>query len=85
MIGPVMMLCCVPDGYDIQTLPCAAGDGSCAESLCDLWDDLESQRLKDEVIQACLNGGRTAYLYDIDGNEYYTTVDGIRHYTRDEG
>lgn len=50
-----------------------------------LLDDMEHQQIKDEVRQAYLNGGRTGYLYDIDGNEYYTTRDGIRHYTRVEG
>lgn len=38
-----------------------------------------------EIRKAFENGGRTDYLYDCDGNEYYTTVDGIRHYTRVEG
>ena len=47
--------------------------------------DLDRQQLKEEVRQAYLNGGRTGYLYDIDGNEYYTTRDGKRHYTRVEG
>lgn len=50
-----------------------------------LLDDLEHQQLKEETRQAYLNGGRTPYLYDIDGNEYYTTRDGVRHYTRVEG
>lgn len=50
-----------------------------------LLDDMEHQQIKDEVRQAYLNGGRTGYLYDIDGNEYYTTRDGVRHYTRVEG
>lgn len=52
---------------------------------CDPDCDLDRQQLKDEVRQAYLNGGRTGYLYDIDGNEYYTTRDGVRHYTRVEG
>lgn len=47
--------------------------------------DLEHQQIKEESRQAYLNGGRTPYLYDIDGNEYYTTRDGVRHYTRVEG
>lgn len=63
--------------------------GSCQYHLerldCDPDCDLDRQQLKDEVRQAYLNGGRTGYLYDIDGNEYYTTRDGIRHYTRAEG
>lgn len=63
--------------------------GSCQYHLerldCDPDCDLDRQQLKDEVRQAYLNGGRTGYLYDIDGNEYYTTRDGIRHYTRVEG
>lgn len=46
---------------------------------------LEHQRLREEIRQAYLNGGRTGWLYDIDGNEYYTTRDGVRHYTRVEG
>lgn len=50
-----------------------------------LLDDLEHQQIKEETRQAYLNGGRTPYLYDIDGNEYYTTRDGVRHYTRVEG
>lgn len=50
-----------------------------------LLDYMEHQQIKDEVRQAYLNGGRTGYLYDIDGNEYYTTRDGVRHYTRVEG
>ncbi|MDE5746976.1 MAG: hypothetical protein K2I21_05300 [Acetatifactor sp.] len=53
---------------------------------CDHLDcDYDRQQLKEEVRQAYLNGGRTGYLYDIDGNEYYTTRDGKRHYTRVEG
>lgn len=52
---------------------------------CDPDCDLDRQQLKEEVRQAYLNGGRTQYLYNIDGNEYYTTRDGIRHYTRVEG
>lgn len=63
--------------------------GSCQYHLehldCDPDCVLDHQQLKDEVRQAYLNGGRTPYLYDIDGNEYYTTRDGIRHYTRVEG
>lgn len=57
------------------------------ESLDDdlLLDDMEHQQIKEEVRRAYLNGGRTPYLYDIDGNEYYTTRDGVRHYTRVEG
>lgn len=47
--------------------------------------DLETQQFDEEVREAQLNGGRTGWLYDDDGNEYYTTVDGVRHYTRDEG
>ena len=47
--------------------------------------DPDRQKIKEEVRQAYLNGGRTGYLYDDDGNEYYTTRDGIRHYTRQEG
>lgn len=50
-----------------------------------LLDDMEHQQLKEETRQAYFNGGRTPYLYDIDGNEYYTTRDGVRHYTRVEG
>lgn len=38
-----------------------------------------------EIKLAAENGGMTDYLYDIDGNEYYTTIDGVRHYTRQEG
>ncbi len=54
------------------------------------WDSLMledpgRQKLKEEVRQAYLNGGRTPYLFDDDGNEYYTTRDGKRHYTRNEG
>lgn len=49
------------------------------------FDAMQRQQLDFEVKQAIANGGRTDYLYDIDGNEYYTTVDGVRHYTRDEG
>ncbi len=52
---------------------------------CDPDCDLDRRQLMDEVRQAHLNGGRTPYLYDIDGNEYYTTRDGVRHYTRVEG
>lgn len=37
-IQPVMRLCCAPNGYDTQTLPCAAGDGSCIDTLCDFWE-----------------------------------------------
>lgn len=49
------------------------------------FDAMQRQQLDAETQQACLNGGRTDYLYDIDGNEYYTTTDGRRHYTRLEG
>ena len=38
-----------------------------------------------EIELAANNGGRTPYMFDDSGNEYYTTVDGIRHYTRVEG
>lgn len=38
-----------------------------------------------EIRKAFEGGGRTDYLYDENGNEYYTTVDGKRHYTRVEG
>lgn len=49
------------------------------------FDAMQRQQLDAETQQACLNGGRTDYLFDDDGNEYYTTTDGIRHYTRLEG
>lgn len=63
---------------------CACLD--CARDYCgDPVSDRERQQLKDEVRQAYLNGGRTGWLHDIDGNEYYTTRDGVRHYTRVEG
>lgn len=91
MIGPVMMLCCVPDGYNMDALPCSnpiseqflVAGWCCLD--CPFCEDWDTQRLSDETIQAHLNGGRTGWLYDDDGNEYYTTVDGVRHYTRDEG
>lgn len=72
-----------------ETVVTNAYCGSCQYHLehqdCDPDCDLDRQQLKEEVRQAYLNGGRTPYLYNIDGNEYYTTRDGIRHYTRVEG
>ena len=63
--------------------------GNCQYHLehtdCDPDCELDRRQLMDEVRQAHLNGGRTPYLYDIDGNEYYVTRDGVRHYTRVEG
>lgn len=46
------------------------------------WEELA---LQDEIKMAHENGGRTKYLYTESGEEYYTTTDGIRHYTRVEG
>lgn len=46
------------------------------------WEELS---LQDEIKRAHENGGRTEYLYTENGEEYYTTTDGIRHYTRVEG
>ncbi len=58
----------------------------CSDEHDDLdFDAMVQLQLDAEVRQARLNGGRTDYLFDDDGNEYYTTVDGVRHYTRDEG
>lgn len=48
-------------------------------------DPYVDTKLMAEAWQAHLNGGRTGYLFDDDGNEYYTTPDGVRHYTRVEG
>lgn len=38
-----------------------------------------------EIAAATAAGGRTDYMYDDDGNEYYVSQDGKRHYTRMEG
>lgn len=56
-----------------------------ANNSCDHVCDQVRQQVIEEVRQAYINGGRTKYLYDTNGNEYYTTRDGMRHYTRDEG
>lgn len=69
----------------MEELPCDGNEsfdmsGDCLE--CGYYNFCER---REEAIQADLNGGRTPYLYDIDGNEYYTTRDGVRHYTRVEG
>lgn len=82
----------VAEGANLESLPCAGDDlpfedlsrcGNC--EFLEFLDNADRQQLKEEVRQAYLNGGRTGYLYDIDGNEYYITRDGIRHYTRLEG
>ncbi len=54
--------------------------------LTDWMDDMESRLVKlTEVKIAGMHGGRTPYMFDDNGDEYYTTVDGVRHYTREEG
>ncbi len=52
-----------------------------------LWieDNAEHCKKLCEIRMARKNGGRTPYMFDNSGNEYYTTVDGVRHYTRVEG
>ncbi len=65
--------CLAPaDVYGREDLPCGS-------------DDPDRQKLQDEVKEAYLHGGRTGCMFDDDGNEYYTTIDGVRHYTRLEG
>lgn len=65
--------CTAPaDVYGREDLPCGS-------------DDPDRQKLQDEVKEAYLHGGRTGCMFDDDGNEYYTTIDGVRHYTRLEG
>lgn len=87
------------EGASMESLPCAGddlpieNDSRCKDcEYSEILDgdivcgyDPEHQQLKEEIRQAYLNGGRTGYLHDIDGNEYYTTRDGVRHYTRVEG
>lgn len=65
--------CAAPDGvWGTDAVPCGS-------------DDSDRQKLQDEVKEAYLHGGRTGCMFDDDGNEYYTTIDGVRHYTRLEG
>lgn len=72
--------------HDDRDAASSEGPLPCSDEHDDLdFDAIEQLQLDAEVRQARLNGGRTDYLFDDDGNEYYTTVDGRRHYTRLEG
>lgn len=76
--------------YDTMRRSSDPGDLSDTELLqmaIDAWIDAQWSilKLKDEIDAARSAGGRTPYLYDEAGNEYYTTTDGKRHYTHIEG
>lgn len=67
-------------------VPPLRDDQLVAQVIVDWMDDTTGRLVKlTEARSAAAHGGRTPYMFDDNGNEYYATVDGARHYTRLEG